>query len=351
MTQKCLITVAKGEPSDRIPVWFFRQAGRTLPEYRELRARTGTFLDLCQNPRLAAEVTLQPIRRYDIDGAIIFSDILVPCVAMGQKLAFDKGHGPVLTSPVRSMADVQKLRLPDAHKDLGYVGEALDLVKTELKPHQTLIGFAGAPLTVASYMIEGGSSRDHAEVRKFRYHDPEGFKALFSLLAQVTADYLSMQVDAGAECLVLFDSWAHHFDPEDVREFEIPAVNQIINAVKEKYDVPIVYYPGESLALYQELAPLKKLDVVAVNWRIRLEQALAAFQQIGANYVVQGNIDPQFLLAEENMIRERTRKILLAGQKARGHIFNVGHGLQPHIPIDAIHTVIKEVRRFEAERR
>jgi uroporphyrinogen decarboxylase len=345
--EKLLVNAALGKQGKKVPVWFFRQAGRYLPEYRELREKAGSFLNLCQNPKWAAEITMQPLRRFDLDAAIIFSDILIPCLALGQTLTFDPGHGPVLSEPVRSGADVKKLRQPQIERDVGYVGEVLSITKEMLKPHQTLIGFAGAPLTVASYMIEGSSSKDYSWVRRFRYNEPEAFRDFLMMLARVTVQYLEMQVKAGAECLVLFDSWANHFATADYREFEIPAMKYIVSNVKQRCNVPIIYYPGGGSDNYHEVGPLTELDVIAVDWRVPMDRAISILKASGFNGTVQGNLDPQSLVGPESFIRKRTQQILEQGCAARSHIFNVGHGLVPHVPYEAIHWVIDEVRKFE----
>ena len=348
MNRKPLIDAAFGHANPRLPIWFLRQAGRYLPEYRQIRKQV-EFVELCRNPQLASEVTLQPLRRYDLDAAIVFSDILIPCTAMGQDLSFDKGHGPELSNVVRSAADLARLHHPDVQKDLGYVGDAIALTKQGLNSQQTMIGFAGAPFTVASYMIEGAGSKTFTEVKKLRFTDPSTFKGLLDLIAAVTVDYLLMQVKAGAECLMLFDTWANQMNAADYRDFVFPAVNKVLAAVKARWDGPIIYYPGQSLELLFELSGIRA-DVLAIDWRARLPRAIALIENLGLPVSVQGNLDPQALLAPEALLRQMTRDVLEAGAKARGHIFNVGHGLQPHTPPEAISLVIDEVRRFEVER-
>lgn len=335
-----------GRPTSRIPIWFLRQAGRYLPEYRAIRSGI-EFVDLCKNPSLAAEVTLQPLRRFDVDAAIIFSDILIPCMAMGQDLTFDKGHGPLLSNPVRSANDFRRLRHPNAEKELGFVGDAIVQTKKGLRPEQTMIGFAGAPFTVASYMIEGSGSKTFTEVKKLRYAHPDAFVGLMELLAAVTSEYLLMQVKAGADALMLFDTWANQMTADDYRELVFPHLNKVIETVKARWDGPIIYYPGQSLEHIFELNGFAG-DVLALDWRFRMPRAIGLIENLGLNVSVQGNLDPQALLAPEPKLRELVRGILEAGQKARGHIFNVGHGLLPHTPPDAVALAIDEVRRFEA---
>ncbi len=348
MNKKPLVDAAFGYATPRIPIWFLRQAGRYLPEYMDIRKKVD-FVQLCRNPQLAAEVTLQPLRRFDVDAAIIFSDILIPCTAMGQDLTFDKGHGPELSNTVRSAADLARLKHPNVQKELGYVGDAITLTKQSMRPDQTMIGFAGAPFTVASYMIEGSGSKTFTEVKKLRYTDPQTFRGLLDLLAEVTGEYLLMQVQAGAECLMLFDTWANQMTTADYRDFVFPAVNKVIEYVKTRWDGPMIYYPGQSLDLLFELNGIRA-DVLAIDWRARLPRAVALIENLGLNVSIQGNLDPQAMLAPESLLRQMVRDVLEAGTKARGHIFNVGHGLQPHTPPQSVAIAIDEVRRFEAER-
>lgn len=348
MSGKTLVEAAFGNATARVPIWFLRQAGRYLPEYMEIRRKV-EFVELCKTPKLAAEVTLQPLRRYDVDAAIIFSDILIPCIGMGQALTFDKGHGPQLSQPVRSAADLKQLKHADAERDLGFVGQAIVETKKGLRPDQTMIGFAGAPFTVASYMIEGAGSKTFTEVKKLRLTDPQTFRGLLDLLAEVTVDYLLMQVKAGADCLMLFDTWANQLTTSDYRDFIFPAVNKVIEKVKNKWDGPLIYYPGQSLEILFELNGFKG-DVLAIDWRSRLNRAISLLGNLGLNVSVQGNLDPLSFLAPENVLRQQVREVLEAGKQARGHIFNVGHGLQPHTPPEAVSWAIDEVRKWEKNR-
>lgn len=343
---KPLIEAAFGRKTQRQPIWFLRQAGRYLPEYQKVRSQLG-FVELCRNPKLAAEVTIQPLCRFDLDAAIIFSDILIPCTAMGQELTFGKGHGPQLFPPVREMKDVQALKIPHAEKDLGYVGEAIVETKKMLKPQQTMIGFAGAPFTVASYMVEGQGSKEFTEIKRLLYTEPHVLKALLEKLAQVTVSYLMMQVKAGAECLMLFDTWAAQLPASDYREYEFPAVNHIMQEMKRQApQVPLIYYPGQGAQLYYELQGIHA-DVIAVDWRNRLETSIRILKETGLDVTVQGNLDPQVLIGSEQLVREKVRAIVAQGKKARAHIFNVGHGLLPHVNPEAITWAIDEVRRLQ----
>ena len=340
--EKSLIQAARGDRPERTPVWFLRQAGRYLPEYQRIRAEH-TFEELYRTPSLAKEVTLQPMRRFDLDAAIIFSDILVPCVGMGQELSFVADHGPRLVKPIRSAHDVARLKVPEPYREFSFVGEALQLVKPHLAEHQALIGFAGAPFTVASYMIEGEGSKDYRELKRFCYHDPAAFISLLEMISATTLGYLAMQVQAGAECLMLFDSWAHQMAPLDFRDIVTPVLGRFFAKLRSITHVPLIYYPGQSFGLYEELAGMQ-VDVVAVDWRIRLDHAARNLASLGLDVTLQGNLDPSVLLGPEALIRYKTREVLLAAKEARAHIFNVGHGLLPHVSPDALAIVIDEVR-------
>ena len=343
-SSKPLVQAALGQQPARWPVWFMRQAGRYLPEYREVRAGVD-FVTMCKRPDLAAEVTWQPLRRYDLDAAIIFSDILMPPMAMGQELTFDKGHGPRLNRPVRTLADVKSLKRADADKDLGFVGEAIALTKTKLKPEQTMIGFAGAPFTVASYMIEGQGSKEFTEVKKLIFCEPSVIKALLEKLTAVTIDYLLMQVKAGAETLMLFDTWAGQVSPGVYRDLIFPFTNQVLSEVKRTANVPVIYYPGQGSDRMYELAGCAA-DVISVDWRTRLSRAGKILKDVGLDVTLQGNLDPQALLAPEAELRALVRAMKEEARSAsRAHIFNVGHGLMPHIPPESLTTVIDELRQ------
>lgn len=339
---KPMIEAALGRRPSRQPIWFMRQAGRYLPEYREVRSRVG-FTELCQTPKLAAEVTLQPLRRYDLDAAIIFSDILIPAMAMGQELTFDKGEGPQLSNAVRSHEMLRRLRRPHAEKDLGYVGEAIVQTKAKLRPEQTMIGFAGAPFTVASYMIEGSSSKNFTEVKRLLFTDRAVFDGLIKLLGDVTIDYLTMQIKAGADIVMLFDTWAASLTSADFCDAVWPVTRRVLAEIK-RMGTPVIYFPGQGMDRMADLAGAE-LDVISVDWRTPLARAAALLKGQGLDVSLQGNLDPQILMAPQAMVRRRARAILDEGRKhARAHIFNVGHGLLPHTPPEALSWVIDEIR-------
>lgn len=345
MSEKSLLKLAQGFPSKRYPIWFLRQAGRYLPEYKELRAQY-EFLDLCKNPELAAEVTLQPLRRFDLDAAIIFSDILIPAVALGQNLTFAKDHGPLLSNPVRDEESLARLDLAGCKERWNFVGEAIRLVKAKLAPHQTMIGFAGAPFTLASYMIEGQGGTNFSETKRFAFCKRALFKKFLMQLAEVTISYLQMQITAGAEVIMLFDTWAQQFTRTDYLELVKEATECIIEKISEQ--VPVIYYPGQGSDRLYDLSNTKA-SVLAVDWRTSLTLAKKILEEQGLNLCLQGNLDPLCLIGEESFVRERVRRILEEVKicKPAGHIFNVGHGLLPLSPIESLHWVIDEIRSAE----
>lgn len=345
-SNKTLISACYGENEERIPCWFMRQAGRYLPEYRQLRSQY-SFLDLCQTPTAAAEVTLQPLRRYDLDAAIIFSDILIPAVAMGQGLTFDTGHGPQLNPPLRSREDLENLRSPDAARDTRYVGDALALTKKSLKPTQTLIGFAGAPFTVATYMVEGKGTKTFSEIKRMMFAEPSLFQDILAKIGEVTLDYLKMQVAHGADALMLFDTWAGQMPSTDYRQYVFPHVKSLFDELQSCH-VPLIYYPGQGSDNLYELRGLAA-DVIAVDWRTPIDRAIRIIRSAGLDITVQGNLDPQILMGSKELVQQRVRDILerIKKEKPRGYIFNVGHGLQPQTPPESINWVL-DVLRFKS---
>ena len=354
--------LGQGGSGARYPVWFMRQAGRYLPEYMAIRSRM-EFVDLCRSPKDAAEVTLQPLRRFDLDAAIIFSDILVPCMALGQTLTFGKGHGPQLSPAIRSRDDFKSLKRADARVDLGYVGDALSLTRSQMPSGKALIGFAGAPFTVATYMVEGGSSKEFTATKSMMFRDPVLFSDLLSLLRDVTVDYLLMQVEAGADALMLFDTWAGNVTPDDYARLIWPVTSDLMATVRAATGVPVTYFSGQGSDRILELGRDAKIsgqsgkafDVLSVDWRVRISHAARLAKEAGLDVALQGNLDPQVLIGPEETVRERVRMILEEIRVARaagwihGHIFNVGHGLLPHTPPEALTWVIDEVHKHSLE--
>ena len=344
--EKPLISAALGRQPARYPAWFLRQAGRYLPEYQKIRSQF-SFLDLCRNAQKAAEVTLQPLQRFDLDAAIIFSDILIPAAYMGLELSFDKGHGPILREPVRCAKDLKNLKLPDWEKDAPFTGNAISEAKKGLLPHQSMIGFAGAPFTVACYMIEGRGTKSFSEVKKLLFSRPEAFKDLLTILADTTLGYLCMQVRAGADALMLFDTWAGNLFAGDYRNLVAPVMVALSREIK-KLGVPLILYPGQGGDILYELGSIAA-DVIAVDWRAPLGRALTALKQTGSPFrCLQGNLDPQLLSwASEGLLREEVRRIKAQAREVPAHIFNVGHGVLPTTSPLLVQAALDELRKPE----
>jgi uroporphyrinogen decarboxylase len=349
MKLKPMLQAARGQKPSRYPIWFMRQAGRYLPEYREVRSKVD-FVTLCKTPALTAEVTLQPLRRYDLDAAIIFSDILIPCIAMGQTLTFDKGEGPVLTSAIRTSKDLLSLKVPQAERDLGYVGEGILNTKQKMNPNQAMIGFAGAPFTVASYMIEGSGSKTFTEVKKMLLKEQNTFKELLKMITETTVDYLLMQAHAGADIVMLFDTWAGQLTSADYRTLVFPHVQEIASKIRAQ-GIPFIYFPGQGSDRLFDLRGIE-VDALSIDWRISLVNAARVLSEQRLWPTLQGNLDPQYLLSDPIDLEAKVQMLLNEAQTARmlgikGHIFNVGHGLLPHTPPEALSNVIDVIRKCE----
>jgi len=326
------LRACRREPVDCTPVWLMRQAGRYLPEYRALRQQY-SLLDLCKTPELAAEVTLQPLRRFPLDAAIIFADILLPIEPMGLQLEFAKGEGPVIGNPVSTERDVEALRTFDPKKDLGFVQDSIRAVVRELK-QTPLIGFAGAPFTLASYMIEGGYSRHFLKTKQFFSHNPRAWHSLMEKLAGVTAAYLEAQVEAGASAVQLFDSWVGILSPEDYRTLVLPYSKRAL----QDLTVPTIHF-STGTGGYLHLIAEAGGDVISVDWRISLN---AAWEQV-PDRAIQGNLDPASLLKPREELLAEVRRILQQAARAPGHIFNLGHGVFPETPVDNVEALVREV--------
>ncbi len=310
-----------------------RQAGRYLPEYRRIREKN-TLLEMCERPELAAEVTLQPLRRFDLDAAILFADILLPARAMGVKLEFKKGEGPVLTPPVRGAAAIGRLREFEPREELSFVLEALRLIRRELdKPGApALIGFAGAPFTVASYLVEGGPSDHYLRTKGLMHGEPRLWGKLMGKLSRVTIAYLSAQVEAGAQAVQLFDSWAGALSPEDYRRFVLPHSRAVISALKRK-GIPVIHFGTGNSGFIEDFSA--GADVVGIDWRLPLD---AAWRRLGP-VAVQGNLDPALLFAPKDELKAAVRGVLRRARGRRGHIFNLGHGILPGTPPESVRAV------------
>ena len=335
------LAAARRRPVPHTPVWFMRQAGRYLPEYRAVRERH-SLLEICATPALAAEVTLQPVRRLGVDAAILFADILLPLVPMGLDLTFAPGEGPVIRNPVRGAADVARLAAVDVRDALAPVLETVRQVRRELDGATPLIGFAGGPFTVASYAIEGGSSRHFVAAKRLMYESPAAWHELLRRLVIVLGDYLSAQVEAGAQALQLFDSWVGVLSPDDYQRYVMPHSRELFDRLRTT-GVPVVHFGVETASLL-ELMRDAGGDVIGVDWRLPLDEAR---KRIGARHAVQGNLDPVALFAPLPELRGRVRDILRRAG-GTGHIFNLGHGVLPDTPVDHVRAVVDLVHELTA---
>ena len=331
------LKACRGEATNYTPIWIMRQAGRYLPQYQKVRSGR-SFLELCKSPELCVEVTLQPIDILNMDAAIMFSDILIPMEAMGLELEFHEGKGPIFPQTVRDQAAVDKLIVPDPLETMGFVMETITLLRKELKV--PLIGFAGAPFTCATYLIEGGSSKVFWETKKMMFTAPEMFHSLMDKISRCTSKYLLAQAEAGAQALQLFDSWAGVLAPVDFESYAFPYVKRIINDLKPT-GLPIIYFANNGSTLLEYSAD-SGADVIGLDWRINIGDAI---KRVG-NKAVQGNIDPFALLLPEDKLRGRIKKLLEDAKDAKGHIFNLGHGIhqftppeQAKIAVEAVHEL------------
>ena len=328
------LDACRRRPTDVTPVWFMRQAGRSLPEYRRLRERH-TILDMCRTPELAVEVTLQPVRRHGVDAAILFSDIVVPLEAMGVDLEIAPGLGPVIAEPIRDVAGVDRLHPLDVAEGLPFVIETVRILAGELDV--PLIGFGGAPFTLATYLIEGGPSKTHARTKALMYSEPATWHKLMDRLSEAVLAYLGAQVGAGAHAVQLFDSWAGHLAPDDYRTFVLPSVERILRGL-EDLGIPRIVFGVTTGELLQAMAETGA-DVVGVDWRVPLDTARA---RMGPGVAVQGNLDPAVCLAPWEVVRERAADVLRRGGKV-GHVFNLGHGVLPETDPDTLTRLVEFV--------
>lgn len=334
------LKACRREAVDCTPVWMMRQAGRYLPEYRAIREKH-SFWEMCKIPDVAVEVTLQPLRRMDIDAAILFSDILVPVEAMGVEIEFQEKRGPVILDPVRSKAGVDALHVIQAEEETGYVMEAIKILRGELEGRAPLIGFSGAPFTLASYIIEGGGSRNYQYAKTMMYSEPQLYHELMDKITGSVISYLGAQIDAGAQVVQLFDSWVGCLGASDYKEFAMPYSKRIIDAIKPK-GVPIIHFANQASTLF----PLVREaggDVFGVDWRINIDDA---WDILGHDVGVQGNLDPVILYGPVEYIEKRVKEILDRVNNRPGHIFNLGHGILPTVPPDNAKAMIDAVHRL-----
>ncbi len=336
-----LLRAARREATPVTPVWLMRQAGRYLPEYRALRERHG-FLELCRTPAAAAEVTLQPLRRFALDAAILFADILLIVEPLDLGLEFARGEGPLIHRPVRSAADVARLKPVDVESAVGSVFETVRLVRRELPPTVALVGFAGAPFTVASYLVEGGASREFLWTKRLMYEAPAAWHRLLEILADATATYLNGQIDAGAQAVQLFDSWVGALAPDDYRAYVLPHSRAVVRALRS--GTPVIHF-GTGTAALLPLMREAGGDVIGLDWRVDLDRA---WEAVGHDVGVQGNLDPAALLARPALFRERVKAILARAGGRPGHIFNLGHGVHQTTPVEHVAALVDMVHELSA---
>jgi uroporphyrinogen decarboxylase len=334
------LKACRGEKVDYTPVWLMRQAGRYLKEYQEVRSKVD-FLTLCKTPELAAKVTLQPVDILGVDAAILFSDILIAVEAMGMHLEFSDKKGPILGEPARTKAAVDKLIIPDTEDSMPFVLETIKILRRELADKVPLIGFSGAPFTLATYIIEGGSSKNFSHTKKMMYQNPGLFNALLEKITLTVIEYLSAQIKAGAQAVQIFDSWAGILAPYDYAKVIFPHVKTAIKALK-KLDVPVIYFANDCPGLL-EIVKKCGADVIGVDWRI--DMALAV-KRLGKKAVIQGNLDPCVLFGTKEYIGERVQEIIGKAHTAHGHIFNLGHGILPETPVESAIAMVEAVHKY-----
>ncbi|MEE4162594.1 MAG: uroporphyrinogen decarboxylase [Woeseiaceae bacterium] len=346
-----LLKALMREPVPRTPLWIMRQAGRYLPEYRATRAEAGDFMSLCRNPDLACEVTMQPLRRYRLDAAILFSDILTVPDAMGLGLYFETGEGPKFERPVRTADAINALRVPDVEKELGYVFEAVRTIRRELDGKVPLIGFAGSPFTVGTYMVEGGSSREFPTIRGLAAEAPEVLDHLMDIVADTTTEYLNAQIEAGAQAVQIFDTWGAALEPDDFRRFSLASMQKIVDRLIREKDgrrIPVILFTKGAGPLLRDLAETG-CDALGVDWTTDLETAR---KYVEDKVALQGNLDPATLRESPEVIRQGVADTLASYGKGPGHVFNLGHGITPDIDpenlavlVDAVHEMSPQYHR------
>ncbi len=335
------------QPVDRTPIWIMRQAGRYLPEYRATRARAGSFMALCTNPELACEVTLQPLRRFDLDAAILFSDILTVPNAMGLGLYFAEGEGPQFERPVRTAADVARLPVPDPETELRYVTDAVRLIRRELAGRVPLIGFAGSPWTIATYMVEGRGSREFALIKAMLYDEPALLHRLLATTAKAVTAYLNAQIAAGAQAVMLFDSWGGVLTPRAYEEFSLRYMREIISGLTREAEgrrVPVILFTKGG-GLWLEAMAASGADALGLDWTINIGEAR---RRVGDKVALQGNMDPAVLYASEARVRGEARAILADFGAGNGHVFNLGHGITPEVDPGRVQALVETVHQDSA---
>jgi uroporphyrinogen decarboxylase len=332
------------EPVDTTPIWIMRQAGRYLPEYRATRARAGNFMELCQNPELACEVTLQPLDRFPLDAAILFSDILTIPDAMGLGLYFSEGEGPRFERPVADAAAIRALGVPDPESELRYVMDAVRLIRRELDGRVPLIGFSGSPWTLATYMVEGGSSKEFAHVKGMLYDDPDTLHHLLGILAEAVTVYLNAQIAAGAQAVMVFDTWGGTLTPEGYREFSLAYMQRIVEGLTREHEgrrVPVTLFTKGGGGWLEAMADTG-CDALGLDWTVNIGEAR---KRVGSRVALQGNMDPTVLYASTDRVRKAARRIIGDFGAGSGHVFNLGHGIHPGIDPEKVAALVDEVHQ------
>jgi uroporphyrinogen decarboxylase len=337
------LRACRREPVDTTPIWIMRQAGRYLPEYRAVRAKTD-FLSLCKTPALATEVTLQPVELIGVDAAILFSDILIPLEPMGLQLTIEEGEGPRIHNPVRTSADVERLAIPDPTVGTRFVMDAIRQIRAALVGKVPLIGFAGAPFTLAAYAVEGAGSRNYVHIKKLMYSEPKVAHALFEKLTETIISYLRAQIEAGAQAVQIFDSWGGVLSPRDFATFSLPYLSRIVQAIRGR-GAPVILF-GTDMGLLLEQLASTGADVIGLDWRIEIARARARIPGVA----VQGNLDPVLLFGPESEIEANARAIIEGAGDAPGHIFNLGHGILPETPVENAKALVEMVHRLGAKK-
>jgi len=335
------LRACRRQPTEYTPIWLMRQAGRYMKEYRALRKKY-SFLEMCKNPEIAAQVTLQPIEKFKLDAAIIFSDILIPLEPMGVEFEFAKGEGPVFHHPLREMRDIEKLRIIEPEEDLPFLTKAIQIVRKELQGKTPLIGFSGAPFTLASYIIEGGHSKNYILTKSLMYQGRPTWNALMEKISEVLIRYLNAQIRSGVQALQIFDSWVGCLTPSDYEEYVLPYSKKVIEGVGKS--VPLIHFATSNSALL-ELMKRAGGDVIGVDWRVNIGEAWA---RLGYDVAIQGNLDPVILFGPVDLIEKEVKRILDRIEGRPGHIFNLGHGILPETPIDHVAALVDMVHEYSS---
>lgn len=333
------------QPVDRTPVWMMRQAGRYLPEYKATRARAGDFMSLCRNTELACEVTLQPLRRYDLDAAILFSDILTIPDAMGLELYFEAGEGPKFGKPIRSIQQIDQLAVPDMGSDLRYVTDAVSLIRQELQGRVPLIGFSGSPWTLATYMVEGGSTKNFSKVKQLMFAEPEAMHTLLDVLADSVIAYLNAQIEAGAQSVMVFDTWGGVLSPRDYQLFSLAYMDKIVKGLTkqaEGREVPVTLFTKNGGQWLEAMAGTGATGL-GVDWTTDLADARG---RVGDQVALQGNMDPSVLYASPQRIEQEVQTILASYGSGTGHVFNLGHGIHPEVDPEHAGAFIEAIHKY-----